>query len=111
MEADGDDDNDDIPAAVDKKPRRHDVILGRGRTIQSHPGNVYFRKFLKQYCDSYDEAPRNQRRKMASELTHAFSAKDIRFLEQTKNGEWIESTLENAENKIGQVFRNLRKKK
>lgn len=91
-------------------PRRNDVLLGRGRTIQNHHGNVFFREFLKQYSDDYNEAPRNKRRKIATELVRALKAKGVRFLQQTDNGEWVESNFAEAEKKIGQVFRNTRRR-
>lgn len=97
-----------IPALL--VPRRHDVLLGRGRTIQNHLGNVHFREFLKQYSDDYDEAPRNKRRKIATELVHTLKGKGIRFLQQTESGEWFESNFAEAEKKIGQVFRNTRRR-
>lgn len=91
-------------------PRQHDVLLGRGRTIQNHLGNISFREFLKQCRDDYNKAPRNKRRKIASELAHALRARGIRFLQQTESGEWIESNFSEAEKKIGQVFRNTRRR-
>jgi len=98
------------PGPTPVVPSRHDVLLGRGRTIQSHQGNVFFRDFVKQYRDDYDRAPRNKRRKITTDLVYALKAKGIRFLQQTDNGDWIESSFAEAEKKIGQVFRNTRRR-
>jgi len=91
-------------------PSRNDVLLGRGRGIQSHPGNVKFRKFLEDYSNEYDQARRGKRRKIAAELSQVFGVKGVRFLEQ-KNNRWVESDHADAEKKIAQLFRTLRKKK
>ena len=85
------------------QPSRNDVLLGRGRDIQNHEGNVRFRKFLEPYGDEYDHAPRSKRRKIAREMNELLSSKGIRFLKQSGLHEWVESDAESAERKIAQL--------
>ncbi|CAJ1939201.1 unnamed protein product [Cylindrotheca closterium] len=107
---DQDNQSNTAAASLPIVPRQHDVLLGRGRTIQNHLGNIQFREYLKKFRDDYNDAPRNKRRKIANELVHALKAKGVRFLQQNESGEWMESNFSEAEKKIGQVFRNTRRR-
>lgn len=98
-----------IGSSSPTKPPRHDILLGRGRPIQSHPGNVCFREYLKQFSDEYNEAPRNLRRRVLSKIREDLNSRGIRFL-QERSGSWVECSGADAEKTISQAFRNLRKK-
>lgn len=84
------------------QPTDQDVLLGRGRKIQHHPGNNKFRAFLEDYSDEYDNAARNKRRKLCVHLRRVLAGRGIRFLEESK-GVWVESDFQEAEKKIGQL--------
>jgi len=90
-------------------PPRHHILLGRGRPIQRHPGNVCFREYLKQYSAAYDAAPRNMKRKVLSRIKDDLDNRGIQFL-QEKDGFWVECGAPEIEKTISQAFRNLRKK-
>jgi len=92
-------------------PSPQDVLLGRGWRVQNHEGNVRFRSFLEAYSDEYDTAARLRKRQLAVELVNLLRGRGVRFLKQTDTGtgEWIESSFEDAEKKVGQLFRTLRK--
>eukprot|EP00980_Cylindrotheca_fusiformis_P005715 scaffold1192_cov58-Cylindrotheca_fusiformis.AAC.9 len=91
--------------------RESDVLLGRGRFFQDHPGNVRFRNALEDYRDAYDTARRNQKRRIVIELRQMLAAEGIRFLKQLDGTNWVESDAKAVEDKIGQLFRTARKKK
>jgi hypothetical protein len=93
------------------EPTPNDVLLGRGKKFQNHPGNVRFREWLDGYYDDYDHAPRTERRRIATNLTQILNAKGVRFLKLTENNQWVQSQGVEAEKKISQLFRCLRKKK
>lgn len=47
-----------LPSAVKavvkiSKPHHHDVLMGRGRGLSSHPGNVTFRRFVREKREQY----------------------------------------------------------
>ncbi|CAJ1956527.1 unnamed protein product [Cylindrotheca closterium] len=92
-------------------PLRHDVLLGRGKSLQTHLGNICFREFVKQYSEEYDETPRNYRRLVPIKVIQDLKSRGIRFLRQDEStGEWVEPEISDIEKTVGQVFRNLRKK-
>ncbi|KAL3938466.1 MAG: hypothetical protein SGBAC_006622 [Bacillariaceae sp.] len=94
------------------QPTNRDIMLGRGRHIQNHPGNIHFREMLEAYRDLYDQTPRNQRRSVSAEVARRLKGRGIRFLEQTKdNGGWMESSFEKCESTIRQLFRSRRKQR
>mmetsp|Transcript_14270 Transcript_14270/g.34651 ORF Transcript_14270/g.34651 Transcript_14270/m.34651 type:complete len:319 (-) Transcript_14270:82-1038(-) len=90
-------------------PSPNDVLLGRGWRVQNHEGNVRFRNFLEGHCDAYDASPRLQKRLMVGNLVRLIQGKGVRFLKQVPSGEWIDSTHDDAENKVSQLFRTIRK--
>mmetsp|Transcript_24248 Transcript_24248/g.59349 ORF Transcript_24248/g.59349 Transcript_24248/m.59349 type:complete len:465 (+) Transcript_24248:152-1546(+) len=88
-----------------------DILLGRGGLVQSHPGNVRFRAFLEGHRDEYETSARFVRHKVAAKFVRMLNAKGARFLVKGEDGVWVESTFSDAERKVGQYFRELRKKK
>ncbi|CAJ1935472.1 unnamed protein product [Cylindrotheca closterium] len=92
------------------KPTENDVLLGRGRSIQNHPGNIRFREIVDSYQDEYDRTPRNQRRNVSISVATRLKANGTRFLEQRKDSRgWEESSFEKCELTIRQLFRSKRK--
>lgn len=90
----------------------NDVLLGRGKGSQDHPGNVRFREVLNGHRDVYDKAPRKKRRIIANELALMLRSNGVRFHKLNEGKQWVEETDSKAvEDKIGQLFRSIRKKK
>lgn len=87
------------------EPTPNDVLLGRGRGSQLHPGNIRFREFLKEYQDEYNNSQRYKRVNTSAELTRILMANGMRFLKKTESGGWVESDFAEVEKKIKQVFR------
>ncbi|CAJ1937922.1 unnamed protein product [Cylindrotheca closterium] len=94
---------------IENQPKPQDVLLGKGYRVQNHPGNALFRNFLLSHRDEYDRAPRSLRQKISIRLTQTFVEKGTRFLKQDENGDWREVGHEEAEKKVGQLFRTFRK--
>eukprot|EP00526_Cylindrotheca_closterium_P023765 CAMPEP_0113613012 /NCGR_PEP_ID=MMETSP0017_2-20120614/6414_1 /TAXON_ID=2856 /ORGANISM="Cylindrotheca closterium" /LENGTH=194 /DNA_ID=CAMNT_0000522101 /DNA_START=142 /DNA_END=726 /DNA_ORIENTATION=+ /assembly_acc=CAM_ASM_000147 len=83
-------------------PPKHDILLGRG--VTSHPGNVCFRKVVKQYTEEYDKAPRGQKRYLHSKIREDLNGRGIRFLYK-REGKWFECIDSVAEKKIAHTLR------
>jgi hypothetical protein len=92
-------------------PNSTDVLLGRGKRNQTHPGNIRFREFLDDYSDEYNKVPRKKRRRIATELSQRLNTNGVRFLKLNQDKEWVESDVATVEDKIAQLFRSFRKKK
>ena len=92
-------------------PTKRDVLLGRGWKLQNHDGNVIFRQFLEDYAEAYDRSPRLEKRKMVRTLVLSMKRDGTRFLKQSEENSdiWMDSTMLEAENKVSQVFRTIRK--
>lgn len=93
------------------EPTANDVLLGKGRAIQMHPGNIRFREFLKEYQEEYNKSQRYKRVNTSTELTKVLIRKGTRFLQKTEDGGWVESDFSAAEKKVKQLFRSQKKLK
>lgn len=87
-------------ASID--PSQQDILLGRGVRLMQHPGNIRFREYLEGYQDEYDQAQRNKRRKVTSQVVQGLNSKGVRFLERNEEGTWVESDSAEAETKVAQ---------
>lgn len=65
------------------------------------------------YSDKYDAAHVKARRRISTEVSQILRDDGIRFLklDYGAKAEWVESDPRSVEDKIGQLFRTLRKKK
>jgi len=93
------------------KPTRQDVLLGRGYRTQFHEGNIRFRQFVEGYRHVYDGTPRQQRREFAGNLVRLLHGKGVRFWKKNQDDEWVEGRFEDAEKKVGDLFRSIRRYK
>ncbi|CAJ1937766.1 unnamed protein product [Cylindrotheca closterium] len=93
-----------------KRPLPQDVLLGRGWKMQNHEGNIHFRQFVEGYRQAYDNTPRQQRRDFAGNVTRLLRGRGVIFWKKTEDGEWVEGTFEEAEKKVGDLFRSMRRK-
>ncbi|CAJ1937588.1 unnamed protein product [Cylindrotheca closterium] len=111
QEAGQDDDN-----AADRTPIQGgiwetDVLLGRGRLVQYHLGNIQFREVLDEEVSRFEKLARNQRRPACVDLTNKLIANNgTRFLKENGNDVWVECGFEEVMNKVSQFFRTRRRK-
>lgn len=92
-------------------PKSNDVLLGRGKRIQKHPGNIRFRDWMQEHRSEYDNCYKFHRRRVAFELKNRY-AENIggRFLKQTSDlKSWILASDNETEEKIKQLFRSFRR--
>lgn len=72
------------------KPHPHDVLAGRGNSINSHPGNQYFRSLVKHLKNEYVVTPKPEKPLFAKVIVKHVKALQPpgRFLK--KNGDFWE---------------------
>lgn len=97
-----------IPGAVDL-PSKIDVLLGRGKPFNVHPGNRLLHELVENYFERYDKMTRDAKTGLAEEIVtivHSFSGQ---FLKQdAKAGMWVPVSQLEARNKVTHSFRRKR---
>jgi hypothetical protein len=86
-------------------PRRDDVLLGRGKTIQEHPGNVYMRSLVDSYLDISKKAFTGEKNVLAPQIVAAMKRCRCRFLKKKKDGWWVEVSDNEAIVRVLRTFR------
>jgi hypothetical protein len=89
-------------------PQPFDVLLGRGATLQRHPGNLYFRSLIDARREMYDCAGRGTKSEIASKIIQLVKDSFGRFLKQERNGVWTEVEDDVARLKASTAFRTWR---
>jgi hypothetical protein len=103
--------NDGVFYGVDL-PSRNDVLMGKGRPNQQHPGNVHLRMLVEDCIDEYQAAHGLVDK---SDIVHkvCLMIKDRsgRFLQKDDDGWWRESTYADAVAKVRKLFQGTHRKK
>jgi hypothetical protein len=101
-------------------PEPFDVLFGRGKPIQKHPGNKLLRLLIDQNCHRYNKAPRLERRAIANEIVQGIKSNHgklpgrfLRLCESAEQDaeddyEWTEASDEVAIDKVSHCFRARR---
>ncbi|KAG7358589.1 hypothetical protein IV203_015178 [Nitzschia inconspicua] len=89
-------------------PSNQDVLFGRGRRIQSFPGNIRLKVTVEELLPEYETLDKDGKTKLAERIVVAVKEGGARFLSQEK-GAWTETTDDLARLKVAQLFRNRRK--
>jgi hypothetical protein len=90
-----------------KQPGQFDILCGRGRPFQEHPGNLLLRQVVDLHRERYKTAERNHRGAIADEVVVALKASRNRFLKQDDETEgWEEIDDEDAKEKVSHCFRS-----
>lgn len=93
-------------------PGPMDVLLGRGRTIQEHMGNVRFRDIVETYRSRYDMARRPVKTQLTKEIVQKVNKSGGQFLKRnsaSSAGPWIEVSMDVAQQKVSHSFRDKRR--
>lgn len=88
-------------------PGPDDVLLGRGRLIQEHPGNVRFRFIVEEYRADYEAVPKLEKTYIAGRIVERIINSGGRFLKEDGIG-WVEVEHATARAKVSHLFRNTR---
>lgn len=89
-------------------PSRKDVLFGKGRRFQNHPGNMNLKHRVDDMLASYESLDKPGKTEFADRIVRTLKAEGVHFLSQD-NGVWMETTDDIARSKVAQMFRNRRK--
>lgn len=96
-------------------PQKADILLGRGKHSQTHPGNLRLYLLLEAYFDEYESKSRKLKFVVAEEVLHKIKTEyGSRFLTKGKQDgvtTWEEVHDDVAIKKISHDFRTLRASK
>jgi hypothetical protein len=97
-------------SVVHKIPQTHDVLFGRDKMAQQHPGNARYLNMIESTQDRYDAAPTKAFRTIvATEILVAIKSHGGLFLKNDGIG-WIEAGDVIAKEKVTNAFRSRRRK-
>ncbi|KAL3903194.1 MAG: hypothetical protein SGILL_010539, partial [Bacillariaceae sp.] len=92
----------------------HDVLMGRGKRLDKHAGNIKFRNYVSERRAQYDECSQYIKTTICKEIISVIHDQNGRFL-QLKNGkygadsEWAEVENSTARTKVSNCFRSFRR--
>ncbi|KAL3925509.1 MAG: hypothetical protein SGARI_005829, partial [Bacillariaceae sp.] len=96
------------PDAV--RPKNNDILFGRGKPFQNHPGNRKMLGLIDQYKQQYAESPRDRKRPIVEEIIGMLTTDGGRFLkrysEDVNSNWWVEVTRQVAFDKVSHAFRS-----
>ena len=82
-----------------------DVLIGRGKKIKGHVGNLYFREFVVPYRQQYLASKRNEKTQLINDLLAYIKDSGVRFLKFNKSqGAFFEMSDHKAREKISQAI-------
>mmetsp|Transcript_6830 Transcript_6830/g.14246 ORF Transcript_6830/g.14246 Transcript_6830/m.14246 type:complete len:309 (-) Transcript_6830:190-1116(-) len=90
-------------------PTENDVLFGRGGFINSHPGNVSYRKKVLQFRPVYERSTKEGKFDISRELLEAVTSDGARFLQRGEDGEWHRVIGNGARRKVSQALREKKK--
>ncbi len=88
-------------------PGIDDVLLGRGKPLQKHPGNLRYHHIVENYHGRYEKAQKLEKTNLSKLIVHKMKDAGGRFLKQDDVG-WIEIDDDAARYKVSHTFRNHR---
>lgn len=98
-------------------PELFDILCGKGKPIQKHPGNVLLRLLIDQNSHRYNKAPRLKRRAIANEIVQGLKSNTgklpgrfLRFCDESAEEQegWTEVSNAEAIDKVSHCFRARR---
>jgi hypothetical protein len=83
-------------------------LLGRGKPIQNHPGNIRLGLIVQSLLQNYDgSAKRQEKTQMAAETAEKMKEAGVRFLTKV-NGGWVVASDKLARERVSSTFRTVR---
>jgi len=86
-------------------PGLQDVLLGRGKTVQDHVGNIRMRGIVSSYLTEYKKAAKLDKALVALKVVTEINEVGGRFLKRNSDGWWEEVSNEAAREKVSMTFR------
>uniref|UniRef100_A0A7S2YP44 DUF6824 domain-containing protein n=1 Tax=Entomoneis paludosa TaxID=265537 RepID=A0A7S2YP44_9STRA len=95
----------------DHRPRRFDVLFGKGKEALKHPGTLRCMHLVDLFENRYEAANRRAKTQVSDEIVGIIHASNGRFLKRIKpGGSWMEVDKATAREKISHLFRQKRSK-
>ena len=92
-------------------PTNHDVLMGKGKSIQHHPGNTHLRDLVESCMVEYLNALQSrEKRDVVYKVFSMIKARPARFLAKEEDGWWRESHDVDAIAKVTVLFRRTSRK-
>jgi len=90
-----------------------DIKLGRGKPLQRHPGNIWFRNLIKAKFAEYDKAEKAKQTQISLQMVQLVMNDGRRFLvsQPKQKGYWKEISVAEAREKVAINFRTERKRR
>ena len=86
-------------------PRNKDVLLGKGRPLQKHAGNVYLRTLVSSLTESYFRADsKSTKASLTWKVVSDIKSSGGRFLCKDQEDFWVEASDKEARDKVGKLF-------
>lgn len=85
-----------------------DVLMGRGKAIESSPGNNHLRFLISSHYSKYDDAARCEKNVVCLWILGMIQEKGGKFLKKNGHQGWVEVPEAKAIDKISHDFRNYR---
>jgi hypothetical protein len=93
-----------------EKPEPNDVLFGRGRGFQEHPGNQRMLEIIDRYRKTYKGQKRNKKQEFVVAVYEAITKDGVRFLKKNKEDKfWVKVSIAVALEKVGHTLRGRRK--
>ena len=90
-----------------ENPSDADVLLGRGKPYQNHPGNRYMLGLVDKFRDQYQRAERKEKHTIIEEVLSLIEEKGGRFLQRADyDNKWVEVNKAISYRKVGHAFRS-----
>lgn len=88
------------------KPTDNDILFGRGKSVNAHPGNNYFRLKALELLPQYKQSCKEDKQIITNLLIESVKREGHRFLEKGGSGLWHE-VIDGVFSKASQTFRDL----
>jgi hypothetical protein len=92
------------PFLVVDLPSSKDILLGRGKPCQTHPGNDALRYLCERRIGEYNATPKGEKPVIASAVVRTCG----RFLKRESDGWWTEASHDVATDKVIKIFLSIR---
>lgn len=114
----GIDDDDSLSAVLDEAliasrtlvPVEKDIKFGRGKPLQRHPGNIWFRTLISDQFEEYNDSDKKRQTELSRYIIEVIKNQGRRFWKE-QDGKWEIVSDEDAREKVAITFRTERKKR
>lgn len=89
-------------------PGSFDILIGKGKPFQDHPGNTELREWIRKHQSSYEVAQKYEKKSLVLQVIGMVKGRGGRFLKDD-GGYWSEVEEDVARAKVGHLFRDKKR--